>query len=396
MTSKAPSLVPAATPTISVARTFALHLWAFVLPLVNLAFLLTGPHVWWSALSWSLAIVVLVLMDNNAQPDHRQPPASLPSLPFDIQLYVLAALQLANHVLVGVMASRLHLGSLADVGTALSNLFSVMLVSGVTAGYSGIVLAHELVHRRSRFAFNLGRLLLVMVCYEQFATEHVRGHHPRLGTPEDPATARFGETLVDFIRRTIPEQFWSAWHLEKVRLGDAGMRLWDPRMLRHRVLQGVVAEVLVVLAYLLVFGPLAVVFFLVQARTAVVLLETVNYIEHWGISRATRAVTPVDSWDTDNAFTLRTLVGLSRHADHHAQASRPYQSLRYFEESPKMPLGYYGTILLALFRNDDYRARATEELARRRLGPYRDGAILASAAASEPPIAFADTRQRAI
>jgi alkane 1-monooxygenase len=382
MTSRAPSLSPALTPNISTMRTFALHLWAFVLPLANLAFLLTGPHVWWSALSWSLVIVVLVLMDNGAKPDHRQPPASLPSLPFDVQLYVLAGLQLVNHVLVGVMASRLHVGSLAALGTTLANLFSVILVSGVTAGYSGIVLAHQLVHRRWRFAYNLGRLLLVMVTY-------VRGHHPRVGTPEDPATARFGETLKEFIRRTIPAQFASAWHLEKVRLGDANMSFWDVRMLQHRVLQGVVAEVLVTLAYLIVFGPIAMVFFLVQARTAIVLLETVNYIEHWGITRSTRAVTPVDSWDTDNAFTLRTLVGLSRHADHHAQASRPYQALRYFEESPKMPFGYYGTILLALFRNEDYRARATAELQRKRLGPYREGAVVGSAGASVRP-AFAE------
>jgi alkane 1-monooxygenase len=114
------------------------------------------------------------------------------------------------------------------------------------------------------------------------------------------------------------------------------------------------------------------VFFLVQSRSAVVLLETVNYIEHWGITRASRTVTPVDSWDTDNAFTLRTLVGLSRHADHHAQASRPYQQLRYFEESPKMPLGYYGTILLAMMRNEKYQEYAKAELARRGLGPFRD------------------------
>jgi alkane 1-monooxygenase len=150
------------------------------------------------------------------------------------------------------------------------------------------------------------------------------------------------------------------------------MKWSDPRMLQHRTLQGVVAEILIVLGYLFVFGPLTMVFFLVQSRSAVVLLETVNYIEHWGITRASRTVTPVDSWDTDNAFTLRTLVGLSRHADHHAQASRPYQQLRYFEESPKMPLGYYGTILLAMMRNEKYQEYAKAELARRGLGPFRD------------------------
>src|SRR5262249_30982991 len=215
----------------------------------------------------------------------------------------------------------------------------------------------------------LGRLLLAFVTYEHFATEHVRGHHPRLGTPEDPATARYGESLREFIRRTIPAQFKSAWHLENIRLRGASMK-W----LRHRVLQGVILEVGIVIAYWIVFGPIAMVFFLVQSRSAVVLLETVNYIEHWGITRATRTVTPVDSWDTDNWFTLHTLVGLSRHADHHSQASRPYQKLRYFEESPKMPYGYYGSILLAMFWTTRYQEHAKAELERRGLGPFTNSA----------------------
>jgi alkane 1-monooxygenase len=380
------AIAPAQTPTIGVARTWALHLWAFVLPLVNLAFLVTGPHAWWSALLWTTPIWVLVAIDNRSPADHRQPPEHLPSWPFDVQLHLLVALQLANHVLVGVMASKLGVSSLAAVGTTLANLVAVMVVSGTTAGYSGIVLAHELVHRRAKVQYFLGRLLLMFVCYEQFATEHVRGHHPRLGTAEDPATARFGESLHDFIRRSIPAQFKSAWHLEKMRLGDAHMRNTDLRMVRHRVLQGVVAEVLIIAGYLVLAGPVAVVFFLLQSRSAVVLLETVNYIEHWGITRATRTVTPVDSWDTDNGFTLRTLVGLSRHADHHAQASRPYQQLRYFEESPKMPHGYYGTILMAMTRNEAYQEYAKAELQRRGLGPYRAGATPKGVAAPPPSL----------
>jgi alkane 1-monooxygenase len=368
------AFVPANTPTLGAVRAWMLHLWAFVLPLVNLAFLITGPHAWWSALLWTMPVWTLVVMDNKAAPDHRQPPADLPAWPFDVQLHLLVLLQIVSHVMLGVMASKLSVASLPAAGTALANAIGMAVVSGTTAGYSGIVLAHELVHRRNRVEYFLGRLLLMFVCYEQFATEHIRGHHPRLGNAEDPATARFGESLKDFFSRTIPAQFKSAWHLEKIRLGDEHMTFWDPRMLRHRVLQGVVTEVLIVLAYLLVFGPIAMVFFLVQARSAIMLLETVNYIEHWGITRASRIVTPVDSWDTDNGFTLRTLVGLSRHADHHAQASRPYQQLRYFEESPKMPLGYYGTVLLAMMRNDRYQAYATAELRRRGLGPFRERA----------------------
>jgi alkane 1-monooxygenase len=377
-------MLPAATPILGAFRTWSLHLFAFVLPLVNVVFLVSGPHRWWSALLWTSPVWLLVAVDNRNRPDFRQPPEDIVSWPFDLQLYLLTALQIVNHVLVCVMASKLSVSSWGGVGTTLANLVAVIIVSGTTAGYSGIVTAHELVHRRSTTEHFLGRLLLMFVCYEQFATEHVRGHHPRLGTAEDPATARFDEPLKDFIRRTIPAQFKSAWRLEKIRLGDEHMKWNDPRMVRHRVLQGVVGEVLIVLVFLAVFGPLAAAFFLVQARSAIALLETVNYIEHWGITRVTRAVTPVDSWDTDNGFTLRTLVGLSRHADHHAQASRPFQKLRYFEQSPKMPLGYYGTVLLAMFRNTEYRKRATAELERCGLGPFRKRE--ASGASSAPVV----------
>jgi len=149
------------------------------------------------------------------------------------------------------------------------------------------------------------------------------------------------------------------------------MKLTHPRIFKHRVFQGVLAQIAITIGYLVVFGPMAMVFFLFQARAAFTLLEVVNYIEHWGIERHTRAVTHVDSWDTGSWFTLHTLVGLSRHADHHAQASRPYQKLRYFEETPKMPSGYYGSIILALFRNETYRRLATAELKRRNLGPFQ-------------------------
>ena len=141
-------------------------------------------------------------------------------------------------------------------------------------------------------------------------------------------------------------------------------------MLRHRVLHGLVLEWGVAVAVLVVLGAGSFAIYLLQACLAVRLLEAVNYFEHWGLTRTGRRVTSIDSWDTDSWFSLYTLVGLSRHADHHAHASRPYQQLRLREESPKLPYGYFGTVALVLFRNARFRALATEELARRRLGPF--------------------------
>jgi len=100
------------------------------------------------------------------------------------------------------------------------------------------------------------------------------------------------------------------------------------------------------------------------------LLECVNFFEHWGLERRGARVLPVDSWDTSSWFTLYTLVGLSRHADHHAWAARPYQQLRHWEESPKLPRGYFGMVVLAFARPGRFQKLMTEELERRELGPF--------------------------
>src|SRR6185436_4387750 len=125
---------------------------------------------------------------------------------------------------------------------------------------------------------------------------------------------------------------------------------------------------------LLWLGAGAFAIYLLQAALAVRLLEAVNYFEHYGLARTTRKVQPSDSWDTDSWFTLYTLIGLSRHADHHAHAARPYQQLRHFEESPKLRHGYFGTVVWLLADNAGFRASMAKELERRGLGPAQYGA----------------------
>ncbi len=359
----------AAKPALSIrhpVRAWAAHLLAFALPIACLAYLLTGPWAGWHALAWLSVLAGSVWVDMWGPDERRQPAATLPGWPFDSVLYVLGALHL---VIVALLVVRVATHGFWTLDT----LVALTLV-GVNSGYSGIVVAHELLHRPQARLHFLGRLLMGSVLYEHFATEHIRGHHLRVGLPDDPATARFGETYFGFFNRTVPAQFRSAWRLESKRLGDERMRLTDVRMLRHRVLHGVIVEWAVTLAILLGLGAGAFAAYLLQAATAVRLLEAVNYFEHWGLARRGRRVTPVDSWDTDSRFTLYTLVGLSRHADHHAWSSRPYQQLRYWQESPKLPYGYFGTVVLLLVRNGRFRELMTQELERRRLGPFADTA----------------------
>jgi alkane 1-monooxygenase len=349
---------------IETLRIWGLHSLSLCMPLYVLAFVATGPHRWWSALAWLGIIPVIAIWDGKSRRALHEPVEGLAAWPFDAILVALSALHLAIVALGVRMVARAGILSADTLVTA--------VLVGANSGYSAIVVAHELIHRKSRFLSTLGRLLLATVCYEHFFTEHVRGHHVRVGTDDDPATSRQGETYADFWKRTVPAQFRSAWRIETKRLGDEDMKWYDPRLLRSAVVHGVIAEVTLVVAVAALLGPAALVVYLGQAYVAVRLLEAVNYFEHYGLRRQGRKVRPVDSWDSESAFTLFALVGLSRHADHHAYASRPFQALRTWEESPKLPYGYVVTTLMVIFANARLRERLDAELQRRKLGAFAE------------------------
>lgn len=335
------------------------HLMCMAVPVGAIAYLATAPHPGWLSALAVASVFIAGAYDVVAPPNRRPPPASLPDWVFDGTLVALVLLQLVNVALLVRLASSL---GLADVGTWVG-----VFISGIASATS-IVVAHELVHRPTRWMQRLGRLVLVTVLYEHFYTEHLRGHHVRVATEQDPASARHGERFWAFFVRTVPSQFISAWRIEARRTGASG--LVDPRWLRSRVLHGLIASAATVALISAVAG-LAVFAFVAQALWAVVLLEAVNYIEHWGLRRAERRVQTVDSWDSESWFTYYSLVGLARHADHHAWAARPYQALRCYAESPKLPWGYWACALTAVFADFLLLPHLDAELRRTKLGPYR-------------------------
>ena len=360
-----------------VARRFFPHLLALLFPLNALLFSLSGPHGAATGLLFIIPIAVALRLDRRSPPELRQPNRHMPAWPFNMLLAVLVVLQVANVVLLARLFSQQSLWSL-------DTLIGIVVV-GSSSGYSGIVVAHELIHRPQSWVRQFGRLLLATVLYEHFYTEHVRGHHVRVGTAEDPATARFGESFGAFYVRTVPAQFRSAYRLEKQRVGR-DLPFYHPRTLKNRVIQGVIFEWTAAIALWLWLGPAAFIMHLLQAAWATRALEVVNYFEHWGIERTTRRVLPQHSWDTDSRFTYFALTGLSRHADHHAFASRPYQQLRSWPSSPRLPRGYLAMFPLVLVRNARYRQLMSAELERcgMRRGQDRAPAELAPTSARQP------------
>jgi alkane 1-monooxygenase len=208
---------------------------------------------------------------------------------------------------------------------------------GLVTGAQGITIAHELGHKRTRLEQWLARALLASVCYGHFLVEHNRGHHVRVATPEDPASARYGESFWAFLPRTLTGSLRHAWALD-----------------RREVLALSSASAAMAALLGLAFGPLAVAFFLAQSAMAITLLEAVNYVEHYGLQRARlpdgryERPTARHAWDANEWLTNCYLVHLQRHADHHTNPSRPYAALQPREESPKLPTGYGGMLPLAL------------------------------------------------
>jgi len=352
----------------SIARRFTRYLLTLTIPVSALLFTLTGPHTWEWALALWMILPLHVVLDAIGKPGRDQPVEGEPSWLYTGLLVFLAAFHLVNVVLICRMFATVDLATVDGIADL---LVAVQLV-GTSSGLSGIVVAHELMHRPHKGLQLLSRVVMALVLYEHFFTEHVRGHHVRVGTRDDPATARFRERFGPFMLRTIPAQFRSAWEIEIKRNGLEGKGLWHPAQLRNRVVQGILGELLLVAVTGALFGGVAVVIFVAQALWAIRLLEAVNYFEHWGLSRAGRKVRPVDSWDTESSFTLYGMVGLSRHADHHAYASRPYQSLRHFDVSPKYPGGYISMVVMVTNNNRKFMRLATQELEARKLGPFAE------------------------
>jgi len=342
---------------------FVRHLLSLLLPVNALIFLFTGPHPWYIAPMFLFPTFIALFLDVGPKVERRQPDPEMPAWPFDLLVYVLAALQLAAIWGIG------RLFATQDVFSV--DMIMMVVVVGGSSGFS-IITAHELIHRRRPWERNLGRLLLCTVLQEHFFTEHLRGHHARVGLAEDPATARFGESYRDFYRRTVPAQLASAWKLERRRLGDEGMSPFDRRMLKNRILHGMLLGWAIALGLFVTYGFAALVAFLIQAFMASRLLEAVNYFEHWGLVRRGSRVRPRDSWDTHSWFTYYSLVGLSRHADHHYEQTRPYQQLRVHDDVPMLPVGYVGMVDMVMERNEEFQQLATEELRRCGLGPFED------------------------
>lgn len=255
------------------------------------------------------------------------------------------------YVMVPVLYGFLIFGmfSLQEEGLTTLELSGRIFSIGLAMVAAGINIGHELGHRPTRHEQFMAKALFLTSLQMHFIIEHNRGHHKRVSTDEDPASARYGELLYAFWLRSWIGGYISAWKLENERLMKKGHSVFS---IHNEMIQFEILQILWVAAIGLAAGWITALYFIIAGVIAKLLLETINYIEHYGLGRRKTAdgyerVMPVHSWNSNHWMGRVLLFELTRHSDHHYKASRKYQILKHYEDVPQMPGGYPAMILLS-------------------------------------------------
>ncbi len=252
-------------------------------------------------------------------------------------------------IVFGILGWFLY--SITIVNYSLSELIGLTFSVGIVVGSNGINVAHELGHRKLWWENMLGKLLLIPSLYMHFFIEHNFGHHQNAATYEDPASASYNQTVYGFWFTSIFRQYLSAWKIQMDLLKRENRSFFSSKndMFWYVIIQGVYLSSIYVF-----FGSTPLLVAIAIALTGALLLETTNYIEHYGLRRnKTKSgryerVTEIHSWNSNHVLGRMMLYELTRHSDHHYRSHKKYQLLEYHDVSPQMPYGYPTSMVLAL------------------------------------------------
>lgn len=228
----------------------------------------------------------------------------------------------------------------------------LIIFTGLLMGQYCIIVAHELIHSRAKSDRLLGGLMLCCVFYPSFKVSHVEVHHKKVATPEDPSSALIGEGVYRFVLRSVLSNGRSAWlyclhHNQETKIVR--------KLLQHEMLRWTLVSIGIVSLVYYFFGLIGLVAFFCQALIAIMFLEMINYVQHYGLQRKIgedgqfEPVSEKHSWNAPYWYSQWTLLNLMRHSDHHVFPRRPYQLLRVHEASPTLPFPISVALLLALF-----------------------------------------------
>jgi alkane 1-monooxygenase len=315
-------------------------LFAHVFAVTAAAGLVLGG--WWSMMTVVYGIVLVPVLDPVLGTYFPPERPRFRALGYDLVLWLAGPLTLAVLVFALWRVSFRPVSVVEAIGFTMA----VSLTTSI-----GMVAAHELVHRRRAAERGLGLLLLALAANMQYRLHHVFGHHKRIGVPGDMETAGKGENVYLFaLRCYLGQHVWSL-RSEMERLKRRKRAPLGPgnRLLWYLAIEG---AILVVIFF--VFGWWGVLFFFAQFYVATFLLNAVFYLEHYGLVRKEVApgryepIAERHSWNSNHRLTNWTVYNLARHSGHHVHETIHYEGLGNAPDTPQLPTGYGGMILLAM------------------------------------------------
>ena len=319
---------------------WSLSLFWPTMPIISCLLAANTGQVWWY---WGTLLVwygLVPIIDHLLPTDSSNPPAEVvPQLEADryyrVLTYLTVPIHYATLIYTAYVVGTQNLPWHAIIGLALS----VGVVNGLA-----INTGHELGHKKTKLERWLAKIVLAVVGYGHFLIEHNRGHHVDVATPEDPASAKMGQSIYGFAVWEIKGAVQRAWASEKARLARSGRGPWT---LDNEVLQPTLMTAVLYGGLLVAFGWIMVPFLILQAFSGWFgILTSANYVEHYGLLRQKlengryEQCQPHHSWNSNHIMSNLILFNLQRHSDHHANATRRYQSLRSFDDLPELPSGY--------------------------------------------------------
>lgn len=322
------------------------HLWLMSLIIPALA--VAGPLLYMNyhneLFIWAFVITaytVFPLLDFVLGEDSSNPPESvIPQLEADPYYRWITLLHvplvIAGFIFCGWFVASYELSISAYIGTA--------LLAGNIGGH-GLNIGHELGHKKNKLDQWMAKIILAPAAYGHFFVEHNRGHHKHVATPEDPASSKMGENIYSFGLRELPNAFIRGYNIEKKRLNALGKSHWS---IHNEFLQTMSMTITAYVAMSVWLGASIIPYLVISAFWSMWQLTSANYIEHYGLLRKKlpsgryERPQPHHSWNSNHLFSNWALFHLQRHSDHHANATRSYQSLRNFENLPSFPNGYFG------------------------------------------------------
>ena len=237
------------------------------------------------------------------------------------------------------------------VSSSVYDIIGIILSASIVMATNGINVGHELGHRKSLIARTCSKLLYLPCQYMHFYIEHNFGHHINVATPEDPATARYKQTVYSFWITSVIRTYVSAWEiqLKLLKVSKRGFFSIKNDMIFYTLFQ---LSFLVFIYYN--FGLYLTLLSILMSVVSFLFLETINYVEHYGLLRKKEPsgryerVKPHHSWNSNHTIGRIVLYELTRHSDHHFKSSKKYQVLESLDECPHLPHGYPTSILLSL------------------------------------------------